>query len=106
PEVFRPKTDTASVRAVMKRRAVRHEIESWRRMERVASERSRMPGQPVDVRLRVLGVSSIIEVRQTEDGSWRAPQKQWLQALETASPSDLAELPPPAAALAYCLAAE
>ncbi len=109
PEVFRPMTDTAAVRAAVESRLVQKELDHWRRtlsahvrMESFSPPRDFVA--PADLRLALLPDGRArLEVRFLVNKPWKAPTQKWLGELAVAGLDDLASLPAAAQALALFL---
>jgi hypothetical protein len=112
PEVFRPLTDTAAIRAVIEERLAHHELSAWRHALAATDEHASVSTHPAlidltGLRARVLPAGGlVIETRSGSSKAWKPPGKNWFTALGSARPTDFEHLPPPEAALGIALAAE
>ncbi len=113
PEVMRPMTDTATVRAAIEELSTRRDIDVWRRAlgvalpEAVASGPGTVRPEVANLRVRLSEQGDFfLETRLDPDKPWKAPSPRWFTALAEARPADFEALPPAEAALATTLAME
>ena len=112
PEVFRPMTNTATIRATIEQRLSDHELAAWRRALSAFDESPTTLTHPAlsdvtGLRARIAPTGGlIIEFRSSPDKPWRIPTRNWFTALASTRPADFDHLTPPEAALGHALAAE
>jgi len=113
PEVFRPMTNPAAIRATIDLHLIQHDLSAWQRAFAAADEptaTSRIHASVADlsgirVRIRTEG-GVLIETRAVGGRVWRSPPQKWFVALAGTRPIDFEHLSPPEAALGVALAAE
>ncbi|WP_414662473.1 SNF2-related protein [Horticoccus sp. 23ND18S-11] len=113
PEVFRPLTNTSSLRHTIEERGVQNDLAAWQRAlaatdDSTAVVRSHSATAEVaGLRARIRPEGGIlIETRAGPGKPWRSPPQKWFAALASARPIDFNHLTPPEAALGVALAAE
>ncbi len=113
PEVFRPLTNTAAIRATIEDRLLQIDLGAWQRALAAGDE----PGAAArthpatsdltGLRARVRPEGGVlIETRTLAGKAWRSPPQKWFGLLATARPIDFEHLSPPESALGVALAAE
>ncbi len=110
PAVFRPLTDTRSVRTAIAERLTARQLAEWRRALAPEPVTPLSPAvAPLTVaalRARITALGVLVEFRAAPGKPWKSPSPKWYDALAAAVPADLQKLPAAEAALAVALCAE